>query len=62
MIYEMVIGLPPFYCQNRSQLFEKIKHANPFFPDFVSPEFKSFIELLLRKDPENRLGTKGGGK
>lgn len=21
MAYEMVIGLPPFFCQNRSQLF-----------------------------------------
>lgn len=21
MVYEMVTGLPPFYCQNRSQLF-----------------------------------------
>ncbi len=25
IVYEMLVGLPPFYCNSRNELFEKIK-------------------------------------
>jgi hypothetical protein len=36
LLYEMLTGLPPFYCRDREKLFEKIRTAELTFPKFVS--------------------------
>lgn len=59
IIYEMIVGIPPFYCQNRMELFHKIKHSNPNFPKHISNSTKQFLEQLLEKDPSKRLGVNG---
>lgn len=60
VIYEMVVGLPPFYSKSRQELFDKIKFANPNIPVFVSNKLRNLFEGLFQKKPENRLGSKNG--
>lgn len=36
VIYEMLTGIPPFYCKNRQEIFRKIQYQNPIFYNFHS--------------------------
>jgi serine/threonine protein kinase len=56
----MVVGLPPFYSKNRTELFDKIKFGNPNIPPYISQKLKNLLEKLFQKNPDNRLGTKNG--
>lgn len=33
--YELICGLPPFYSENRNQMFERVMHLDLSFPKFV---------------------------
>jgi serine/threonine protein kinase len=35
IIYEMLVGITPFYNKNPNQVFEKIKTSRPRFPDMT---------------------------
>ena len=65
LIYEMMIGVTPFYNRDRNQLLKKIGEAKVVFPDKkkykidYSDEFVDIVIKLLNKDKKNRLGTKG---
>lgn len=41
--YEMATGMPPFYTQNRTELFNKIKQADVRYPSKLSPELKDLL-------------------
>lgn len=56
-MYEMLTGLPPFYCRDREKLFEKIRKAELTFPKYVSENAKSVLTQLLCRDPDTRLGS-----
>ena len=60
IIYEMLVGVPPFYCQNKQDLFDKIKMQNPKYPSNLSPVAVDLISSLLKKDFQKRLGFKSG--
>ena len=62
IIYEMLVGIPPFYSNNRSELFEKIKFCSPKYPKYLSSETKDLLMKLLSKNPDQRLGTVKGGE
>ena len=62
LIYEMVVGLPPFYSKSRPELFDKIKFGNPNIPPYVSHKLRNLLECLFQKKPESRLGTKSGAQ
>lgn len=57
IIYEMLVGLPPFYTNDRQELFDKIKFSSPTYPSFLSAKAKNLLEALLKKTPESRLGS-----
>ena len=57
--YEMLTGLPPWYTQDKDVLFERLKKAPLKFPSHVSTTASSFIQKLLNRDPQERLGSKG---
>jgi serine/threonine protein kinase len=57
LLYEMLTGLPPFFCQDREKLFEKIRKAELPFPSSLSRPAKSLLGGLLMKDPMKRLGS-----
>jgi serum/glucocorticoid-regulated kinase 2 len=59
IIFEMITGLPPFYSENRQDLFVGIIYDDPQLPDDITPEGKSLLSALLAKDPSQRLGSKG---
>lgn len=58
-IYEMITGTPPFYKNNRQDLFEGIKTENPKLPSTLTTAGRSIIAGLLQKNPDQRLGAKG---
>lgn len=57
LLYEMLTGLPPFYCRDREKLFEKIRRGTLDYPDYLSPRAKQLLRGLLTKDPQRRLGS-----
>lgn len=57
LLYEMITGLPPFYCQDRERLFEKIRKSELHYPATVSAPAKELLKGLLTKDPKLRLGS-----
>ena len=58
IIYEMLVGLPPFYSKDRDKLYQNIKYAEPKLDyDFLTPDAKDLCAGLLHKDPNQRLGS-----
>lgn len=57
LLYEMLTGLPPFYCQDRERLFEKIRKSELHYPPSVQRPAKMMLKGLLTKDPTLRLGS-----
>jgi len=60
LIYEIVVGRPPFVWSNHQDLFKKVTKNNIPFPKNMSSKLKSFLSALLHKDPQERLGAKHG--
>lgn len=57
LLYEMLTGLPPFYCRDREKLFEKIRRGELFYPRHLSQRAQSLLRGLLTRDPTKRLGS-----
>ena len=57
LLYEMLTGLPPFYCRDREKLFQKIRSGPLTFPRYLSEDSKSILNGLLTRDPSLRLGS-----
>lgn len=65
LIYELLTGLPPFYSENRKQLFDTIRTKSyPRIPKEipVSNECLDLISRLLEKNPAQRLGSQGASQ
>jgi serum/glucocorticoid-regulated kinase 2 len=66
LLYEMLVGIPPFFHKNKHNMFYLIQEAEVTFPDpvrhkiYVSPNAKSLILKLLEKKKEKRIGCKKG--
>ncbi|GCB61168.1 hypothetical protein scyTo_0011267 [Scyliorhinus torazame] len=54
VMYEMMCGRLPFYNQDHEKLFELILMEEIRFPRTLSPEAKSLLSGLLKKDPKQR--------
>uniref|UniRef100_A0AAX7VPE5 non-specific serine/threonine protein kinase n=1 Tax=Astatotilapia calliptera TaxID=8154 RepID=A0AAX7VPE5_ASTCA len=52
VMYEMMCGRLPFYNQDHERLFELILMEEIRFPRNLSPEAKSLLAGLLKKDPK----------
>eukprot|EP01025_Chloroclados_australasicus_P009311 TRINITY_DN1357_c4_g1_i13.p1 TRINITY_DN1357_c4_g1~~TRINITY_DN1357_c4_g1_i13.p1 ORF type:complete len:1025 (+),score=163.68 TRINITY_DN1357_c4_g1_i13:235-3309(+) len=65
LIFEMLVGDPPFKSMNGSQdpwdTFRKILSGRFYVPDFISREAEDLIYRLLQVKPEKRLGAGAGG-
>ena len=57
LLYEMLTGLPPFYCRDREKLFEKIRRGELFYPRHLTGQAQSLLRGLLTRDPTKRLGS-----
>merc|ERR1711959_394233 len=58
LIYEMLVGRPPFYSENVNDMYDKILHDNLSSPSSVNvpADAKDLLEKILVRDPKNRLG------
>lgn len=57
LLYEMLTGLPPFYCRDREKLFEKIRKSDLNYPRYLSSQAISLLKGLLTREPLRRLGS-----
>ncbi|OMJ93575.1 hypothetical protein SteCoe_3411 [Stentor coeruleus] len=57
LLYEMIVGSPPYYSSSREQLFNNIQRGKLKMPSFVSSEARNLIKVLLQRDPNKRLGA-----
>jgi len=64
LLYEMLVGIPPYFSNNKDQLYENIKSGPLKLPSFLSEEARSLLKALLTRDPKKRLGSgpKGVGE
>jgi len=62
LVYEMLFGIPPFFCENVEKMYELITNSDLRFPKKfkVSDEAKDFLGKLLTKDQKERFGINGG--
>lgn len=66
LIYEMIIGIPPFYNQNKHKMYYLIENGDIKWPDAarhgitVTDDAKDIIMKLLNKNKNKRLGQVGG--
>lgn len=56
VLYEMLVGTPPFLAAIRSEMFDNILYGDLDFPDEVSDNAADLICKLLERDPSMRLG------
>jgi serine/threonine protein kinase len=55
LMYEMLTGLPPFYCEDVQKMYQKIISAPLNIPSFFSPEARDLVIKFLDRDPKTRL-------
>lgn len=61
LIYEFLVGQPPFWDQNPMRLYEQIVEGNVRFPHNMSLAAQNIISLLCKTNPTERLGYISGG-
>ena len=54
MLYEMLVGVPPFYDDNMKVLYENIEKGRLKLPKYLSGEAQRCLQRLLNKDPKKR--------
>jgi len=57
LMYEMLVGLPPFYSENTNIMYQKILTSELQFPSYVSKDAQSMLVGLLTRDPAKRMGS-----
>ena len=53
----MLVGIPPYFTNNRDQLFHNIQRGPLLIPSCLSTEAKALLIGLLSKNPLRRLGA-----
>ncbi|KAL3282496.1 hypothetical protein HHI36_005678, partial [Cryptolaemus montrouzieri] len=61
LIYEMLVGYPPFYDDNPFGIYEKILGGRIEWPKHLDPVAKDLIKKLLVQDRTKRLGSMKSG-
>eukprot|EP01017_Pseudomicrothorax_dubius_P044262 TRINITY_DN7461_c0_g2_i1.p1 TRINITY_DN7461_c0_g2~~TRINITY_DN7461_c0_g2_i1.p1 ORF type:complete len:839 (-),score=239.52 TRINITY_DN7461_c0_g2_i1:1-2517(-) len=62
IIFQLIVGDPPFAAETQEQVFDNIKELRLTWPriareeDAMSPEAQDLIQKLLASDPKKRLG------
>nr|GLL21744.1 probable serine/threonine protein kinase IREH1 isoform X1 [Ipomoea trifida] len=62
ILFEMIVGIPPFNAEHPQKIFENILNRKipwPRVPDEMTPEAQNLIDCLLTEDPNQRLGANG---
>lgn len=62
ILFEMLVGIPPFNAEHPQQIFDNIINSDipwPRIPDEMSYEAYDLIDKLLTENPVQRLGATG---
>lgn len=54
VLYEMLVGIPPFYNDNIKVLYENIEKGKLKVPKYLSSQAKKLLPQLLHRDPRKR--------
>ena len=57
LLYEMLVGLPPFYSEDVNEMYRKILQEPLSFPPTISVEARDLLMRLLRRNASQRLGS-----
>jgi len=60
ILYELVVGIPPFLGENINEIFEQIIGSEANYPTWMSDDCIDLISKLLVKNPVLRLGSGDG--
>jgi len=55
LIFEMLTGLPPFYCEDVQKMYSLKMTAELVIPDYIEPEAADLIKKFLDRNPQTRL-------
>ena len=58
LFYELLVGVPPYFTTNQEHIFMNIQNAQLYTPPFISTKAANLIKSLLKKNPNERLGSK----
>jgi len=55
VLYEFLVGFPPYYTENIKELYNSIRSAKLQVPKYISREGKDLLNQLLSKRPDKRI-------
>jgi len=55
VLYEMLVGMPPFYTDNIQKLYNSIQKAKLQIPGVISRDARNLLEGMLNKKPSERI-------
>jgi len=55
LIFEMLTGLPPFYCEDVQKMYSMKMTADLTIPDYVDDGAQDIIRKFLDRNPDSRL-------
>ena len=54
VLYEMLVGIPPFYNDNINILYKNISQGKLKIPSYISKGSNAILKRMLNKDPTKR--------
>lgn len=57
LLYEMLVGVPPYFNKNKDQMFHNIQKGRLLMPQHLSMDARSLLIGLLNRNPLKRLGA-----
>lgn len=57
LMFDMLVGSPPFIGDNRKKTIEKILKSKLVTPNYLTPDARDLIRRLLRRNNAQRLGA-----
>ncbi|CAD8112107.1 unnamed protein product [Paramecium sonneborni] len=61
LLYEMLVGAPPHYKENKKEMIRRILTQPIPYPSYLSENARSLLEQILVVDPKKRLGYENDG-
>ena len=60
ILYEFLIGVPPYFTPDQDALYERIRKSPLILPSFIGGDCESLLKSLLARNPHARLGAQKG--